>query len=155
KDAVIVRVGDVKATSGSDLIVPIDTTDLTAKGVTGYEFEVNFAPKLLEPAEVLADVMGTISDGRAVVANSTEDGRLLVVVYGVLPMDGKGRLINLHFRAIGKSDGETPIVLRHLVLNENEIASFPVSGTVRFVPNSDGPVIRGRLVSYSGDGISS
>ena len=84
-----------------------------------------------------------------------EEGRVLVVVYGVFPIEGKGRLLNLHFSTIGKSDAPTPITLRNLILNENEVESHPVSGSVYIVSDNDGPVIRGRITSHSGDGLSS
>jgi len=154
KDAVTVSVTDVNAVSGSEVVVPVQVSDLTAKGVTGYEFEINYDPKLLEPADIIADIAGTVSEGRTIVSNSPDEGRILIVVYGILPLNGEGTLLNLHFKAIGNKGSESIIGIRNLVLNENEIESYPVSGKVHIVESNNGGVIRGRVLSYADEGIS-
>ena len=53
---------------------------------------------------------GTISRGLSVVTNSSEPGLLRVAVYGPMPIDGNGVLLNLRFTAVGKAGSVSPLL---------------------------------------------
>jgi hypothetical protein len=153
-DAVSIAAPELSASQGSVVTVPISTTDLASKGVTGYEFEVIYDPDILEASDIAADVAATVSSGMSVAANSPEPGRLLVMVYGVFEMTGKGTLINLNFNVNGKVGSSSPIEIRNLTLNEGEIGSRSTAGSVQVVEALDSGVLRGRALDGFGRGIS-
>jgi len=142
------------AASGSDVVVPVTISNLTDKGVTGYEFAVTYDPSVLEPAEVAAEVAGTMSERMTVVSNAGEPGRLVVVVFGTMPMNGEGLLVNLRLRAIGAVGTSTTLGIEQLMLNEGEIESAPVAGELRVVQSAQPGTVRGRLLTSIGDGVA-
>jgi len=154
KDAVSIDAPEMSASKGSLVTVPIATTNLASKGVTGYEFEITYDPDVLEASKVAADTAASISSGMSVAANSPEPGRLLVFVYGIHEMTGDGTLINLYFNVNGKVGSSSPIEIRNLTLNEGEIASRSKSGSVQVVESLDSGVLRGRVLDGFGRGIS-
>jgi len=127
---------------------------LASKGITGYEFEVQYDPNVLEPTKTAADIAGTVSEGMNVFSNSPEPGRLLVFVYGTGEMTGEGVLVNLHFSVAGSVGSSTPLTIRNLVLNEGEIESAVSNGNVKVVESNDNGVIRGRILNSMGRGIA-
>lgn len=153
KDAVVFTPASIKAPAASEVTVPIRITDLTSKGVTGYEFEVHFDPNVLEPADVAASTETTVSAGMNMIFNSPEPGRLLVFVYGLQPMQGEGDLVNLRFRAIGEVGSTTPITLVNWILNEGEVESQVIEGSVRLVESSNG-TIRGYVRNSKGRAVA-
>ncbi len=153
EDAVSIVAPEMVATRGANVTVPISTTNLASKGVTGYEFEVTYDPEVLEASDVAADLASTVSSGMSVAANSPEPGRLLVMVYGVYEMTGEGTLINLNFNVKGKVGSSTPIGIRNLTLNEGEIGSQAKDGSVQVVESLDPGAIRGRVLNGFGRGI--
>jgi hypothetical protein len=154
KDAVWVSAPEMGASSGTGVVIPITTTDLSAKGVTGYEFEVLFDPMVLSPAKIAADLAPTLSEGMAVASNSPEPGRLIVFVYGTGGMVGEGTLVNLHFVVTGAAGTTTPLTVRNLVLNEGEIESAVRHGKLEVVESQDKDGIQGRIVDPMGEGIA-
>lgn len=153
KDTVVLTPGSVKAVAGEEVLLPIGISDLTSRGVTGYEFEVRFDPDVLEPTDAAANTEATVSSGMNLIYNSPEPGRLIVFVYGIQPMQGAGELINLRFKAIGEAGSVSPITLVNLILNEGEIESHSTEGAIRLVESSSG-VIRGKLRNSEGRPIS-
>ena len=66
------------------------------------------------------DVAGTVSRGLFVVTNATEPGLLRVVIYGAMPIDEDGVLLNLRFTAVGKSGSVSHLTFERIMFNEGE-----------------------------------
>lgn len=153
KDAVILKAPRVKAESGTRISVPVTITDTTDRGITGYQFDVVYDASVLEPENVGGAVAGEVSDGMTVISNSPEDGLLKVFVYGVLPMKGEGRLLDLRFSTIGPAGSSTKLVIRNLMLNDGEIKAGAVTGEIVVTEPSGESSLSGRLLTAYGQGI--
>ena len=153
KDAIFVAAPRVRAISGSPVVVPIRVTNVSEKGVTGYDFDVTYDPLVLEPSSMAAEISGTISDGMTVVSNSPEPGRLSIVVFGTAPMNGEGVLINLRFSAVGAVGSSTILSIGDLMLNEGEIESSAVGGELHVVSSLQPGTISGKLLTSTGQGV--
>ena len=100
------------------IIVPIGVQGTTNKGIIAYEFDLRFDPLVMQPQAIPVDVAGTVSRGLTAVANAQEPGLLRVAVYGVMPIDGNGVLLNLRFTPIGATGSVSPITWERILLNE-------------------------------------
>lgn len=156
KSAVIASVPTMTAQSGSTITVPVTIGDTTNKGVVSYQFELSFDPDMIEPAADPVDLAGTMSEGYVATVNALEPGLLRVVVFGALPFNGEGNLINLRFNVIGKS-GVTDLGWNGLLLNEGNPRSGFVSGRIRVMPDvddEDQPALGGRVLTANGQAVS-
>lgn len=154
EDAVILEATRVKAESGTRISVPVTITDTSERGITGYQFDVRYDASVLEPENADAAVAGSVSEGMTVISNSPEDGLLKVFVYGVLPMKGKGTLLDLRFSVIGPAGSSTKLVIKNLMLNEGEINAGAVTGGVVVTDPSGESSLSGRLLTAYGQGVA-
>ncbi len=149
--AVAVEAANLSAEPGSEVIVPVSVKDLTGKGITAYQFDIEFDANVLEPQEIAAE-LSTLSTGMTVTSNSPEKGLLKVVVYGVHPIEGAGELVNLRFSAIGRVGTKSSLTVKGFMLNEGEVDVLVRDGGVT-IERSKGASIRGRLLSPTGEPI--
>ncbi len=75
---------------------------------------------MIQPQTIAADLTGTVSRGLSVVTNATEPGLLRVVVYGAMPIDGDGVLLNLRFTAVGKVGSFSSLMFNRIMFNEGD-----------------------------------
>jgi hypothetical protein len=54
------------------------------------------------------------------VTNAKEPGLLRVVVYGAMPIDDNGVLLNLRFSAVGAVGSISPLTFERIMFNEGE-----------------------------------
>ena len=120
----------MSAAAGSEVVIPVAIKDLTGKGVVAYQFDLEYDPAVLEPAEVAAELSRTISDGMSVTSNAPTPGLLKVVVYGATPVQGAGALVNLKFNAIGGVGAKSPLTIKQFMLNEGGLKVNTTDGEV-------------------------
>ena len=149
KTAVRVSVPNTKAAQGAQFSVPLNMANLRGSGVLSYQFDIEYDPAVIEPAEIAADVAGTMSDGFSVVSNSPSPGLLKVVVYGTMPVNGKGVYVNLQFVTTGAVDSSTPLTINGFRLNDATAEVLTTSGILT-VTASNTASINGRLLSAYG-----
>jgi hypothetical protein len=101
-----------------EIVVPISVDGMAGKDVISYEFDLRYDSSVVQPLENPVDFSGTVSRGLMVVANPYEPGLLRVVVYGPLPIEGDGVLLNLRFAAVGTSGSVSPLTFERVVFNE-------------------------------------
>jgi len=65
-----------------------------------------------------------------VVTNPYEPGLLRVVVYGPMPIDENGVLLNLRFAAVGSAGAVSPLTFEQVMFNEGDIAITITDGRV-------------------------
>jgi parallel beta-helix repeat protein len=139
----------MRAAPGSDVVVPLTIRSLSDKGVTAYQFDVEYDANVLEPKKVAAEIADTISGGMTVVSNSPEKGLLRVVVYGTHAIEGEGTLVNLRFSVIGTAGTRSAVTVKDFMLNEGGIEVLTKDGEIT-VERTKGAAIHGRLLSASG-----
>jgi hypothetical protein len=86
--------------------------------VGSYQFDIEYDPTAIRPAELAADLTGTICEGFSIVANSPKPGLLKVVVYGTAPVTNDGVFVYLRFTAVGPVNSVTPLAIKGFRLND-------------------------------------
>ena len=74
--------------------------------------------------------MGTVSRGLSFVVNPYEPGLLRVVLYGAMPIEDDGLLLNLKFMAVGAPGSLSPLTWERIMFNEGDWFISAVNGEV-------------------------
>jgi len=151
---VVIEAPELSALVNTEVLVPVEITDTTNKGILAYQFELRYDPSVLEPAANPADLIDTISSGYQVTVNAAERGLLRVVVFGTQPLSGAGRLINLRFNAIGNPGSASDLIWENLGLNEGGFDIRSTNGRVQLTASpSNNASLGGRVMSAEGQPI--
>jgi len=102
------------------ITVPVRVQAAANKGIISYEFDLKYDPSVIRPLQDPVDLVGTVSRELAAVVNAKESGLLRVVVYGPLPIDQDGVLLNLRFMAVGATGSVSPLTFERIMFNEGE-----------------------------------
>ena len=139
----------------NEVLIPISVQGAANKGLISYEFDLRYDPLVIQPVSNPVDLAGTVSSSLSAVANCEEPGVLRVAVYGPMPINGNGVLLNLRFTAIGAPGSVSPLTWERIMFNEGTPRSTATDGQVELsasVPNQ--AEISGRLVTSMGQGIA-
>lgn len=117
--------------SDKDIVVPVNVRNAANKNVISYEFDLRYDPTAIQPQAEPVDVKETVSRGLSVVANSQEPGLLKVVIYGAMPIDSDGLLLNLRFIAVGTPGSISPLIWERLMFNEGDPQVIATDGRVK------------------------
>ena len=134
KDAVVIEVANKTAAPASEVVIPVTISNLGGKEVSSYQFDIEYDPKVITPAQLAAEVEGTLGGSLSVVANAPAPGLLKVVVFGALPASGDGIYLNLRFVVTGAAGSSSPLQIREFRLNDGVDETVTMRGTV-FVNN--------------------
>ena len=113
-----------------EIVVPVNVQGVANKGIISYEFDLRYDPSTIRPSGELVDLKRTASRGFTAVAGASEPGLLRVAVYGPMPIDGNGVLLNLRFVAVGQAGSVSPISFARIMFNEGESAVTVTDGQV-------------------------
>jgi hypothetical protein len=145
----------LSAVTNTDVMVPIEISDTTGNGILSYQFDMRYNPAVLQPAVNAADTVDTISSGYSLTVNSTEAGRLRVVVFGAQPLSGAGRLINLRFNTVGTAGSASDLVWENLLLNEGGFEINATNGRIQVTASqATSGSIAGRVLTAFGQPVS-
>ena len=108
------------APADKEIVIAPDIAGAANKGIISYEFELRYDPKVIQPQTDPVDLAGTVSRGLLVVTNASEPGLLRVVVYGPMPINENGILLDLKFIAVGSSGSVSPLIWERIMCNEGE-----------------------------------
>lgn len=108
------------ASTDKDILVPITVDGIADKDVISYEFNLRYDPSVIQPVGDSVDLKGTASRGLSMVINASEAGLLRVVVYGAMPINENGLLLNLRFAVVGAVGSVSPLVFERMMFNEGE-----------------------------------
>lgn len=139
----------------NEVIVPVAIDGTTNKGIISYEFDLRYDPTVIQPQVDPVDVVGTLSGSMFTVANAETPGLLRVVVYGAMPLEGSGVLLNLRFNAVGAAGSVSPLTWERIMLNEGSPRLTATDGLVELstaLPNQ--AEITGRLLTAIGEGVA-
>ncbi len=149
-----VSAAQVAVSPNSEVLVPIRIGDTGNRGIVAYQFELLYDPAVLTPTENVARLSGTLSDAMIVTANAETPGRLKVVVFGILPLNGEGVLLNLRFTAIGAVGTSSDLTWDNLMLNEGGVFTVTENGRVTVTEATANEVsISGRVLTALGQGV--
>ncbi|MBK7934610.1 MAG: VCBS repeat-containing protein [Acidobacteria bacterium] len=123
-DAVQVGLPAVTADAGTRVSVPLRMDNMMGRGVTSYQFDIEYDPTVIEPAELAADLVGAVPAELAIVSNAPIPGVLKVTVYGAFPATGDGVYANLHFNVRGAMGSSSPLAIRGFMLNDDRWRSI-------------------------------
>ena len=120
-----------------EVVIPVSVQGIAKKGIISYEFDLRYDPATLLPQTDPVDLEGTISRAMMTVVNTDEPGRLRVVMYGPMPLEENGVLLNLKFTAVGSPGTASPLTWERLIFNEGETAAAASDGRVELSTAAD------------------
>ncbi len=106
--------------SGREVTIPIQVTGVANKGILSYEFDLRYDPLVIRPQVNSVDLMGTVSNKLAAVANIMTPGLLRIAVYGPTSLSKDGVLLNLKFIAVGPPSSVSPLTWERVLFNEGD-----------------------------------
>jgi hypothetical protein len=127
---IVVTAPHLAASTGKEVIVPINAEGLAKKGIISYEFDLRYDPNVIQPAADTMLLAGTLSRGLSGVANSLEAGLLRVVVYGAAAINYNGLLLNLRFKAVGQPGSASRLTWDRVIFNEGDAKTMVIDGSV-------------------------
>lgn len=113
-----------------EIVVPVTVSGVANKGVISYEFDLRYDPSVLQPANEPLDTKATSSRGLIYVINSQEPGLLRVVMYGPMPIEEDGLLVNLKFTAVGTPGSVSPLTFERIMFNEGSPSVMVTNGQI-------------------------
>lgn len=125
-----VNLSGLVAAANSEVIIPISVEGAANKGIISYEFDLRYDPSVIQPLKNPVDLLGTVSGRLSVVANGKEPGLLRVAVYGAMPIEGDGVLLNLRFSAVGTPGSMSPLSFERIMFNEGDPGALARDGRV-------------------------
>lgn len=122
-----------KMAIGADKVIniPVSVHGAVKKDINSYEFDLRYDPAVIQPSPDAVNVAGTVSRRLSVVTNGAVPGLLRVVVYGAIPIEGEGVLLNLRFTAIGAPGSVSPLKLERLMFNEGDPGTLVTDGQIQ------------------------
>ncbi|MFN0279168.1 MAG: PQQ-dependent sugar dehydrogenase [Pyrinomonadaceae bacterium] len=115
-----ISVPSTEISIGGEIVIPVGVQGIEDKGVISYEFDLRYDPLVIQPSPVAVDVDGTVSRGLSVAVNAAEPGLLRIAVFGAMPIDENGVLLNLRFTAVGLSGSSSALTFERLMFNEGD-----------------------------------
>lgn len=120
----------LSAPAGGEIRVPVRVNGAANKDIISYEFSLRYDPNVIQPQIDPVDLAGTVSRGLTAVANGAEPGLLRVVIYGAIPVEGDGVLLNLKFSAVGAPGTVSPLTWERIMFNEGDPGTLVTDGRV-------------------------
>lgn len=134
---VTVNIPSLVTAADKEVVIPVSVQGAANKGIVSYEFELRYDPSVIQPLPDAVDVSGTVSRGLYVVTNAKEPGILRVVVYGPMPIDKDGVLLNLRFAAVGADGQVSALTFGRIMFNEGEPRVMVTDGQVAVTAASE------------------
>ncbi|MBK8467454.1 MAG: VCBS repeat-containing protein [Chloracidobacterium sp.] len=131
--ATAVNLPHMTTPTGKEVIVPVSVDGTAEKGIVSYEFVLRYDPSVIQPQADPVGVAGTVSRGLTAVANAREPGILRVALYGAMPINGNGLLLNLRFNAVGAPGSISPLTWERLLFNDGYPMSTAFDGQVLII----------------------
>ena len=138
----------------AEVLIPVAVEGATSKGIISYEFNLRYDANVIQPQADPIDLTGTVSRGLTAVANAAEPGLLRVAIYGAVPIDGNGVLLNLKFTAVGAPGTVSPLTWERIMFNEGDPGTLVTDGAVELSASAPNQAeMTGRVVNSMGQGV--
>ncbi len=128
-----VSIPSITSSTGQEILVPINTEDITDLNVVSYQFTVSFDETKIDAIDLVTDGSLTPS-GWFAVANTNIDGQISVAASGATSTSGEGVLIYLKFNVVGTS-GTTNLEFDNFLYNAGVPSVVLTDGSVSILPN--------------------
>lgn len=152
--SVAVKASDLRASADGDVTIPINIEGARGKGIISYEFDLRYDPSVIQPQADPVELNKTVSRALSAVSNAEEPGLLRVTVYGPMPIDANGVLLNLRFTAVGAPGSRSPLTFERLMLNEGDPRVLVLDGSVEIAAApQDQAEISGRVINAYGEAV--
>lgn len=149
-----VRAPKIVVPTDGDVTIPVSIQGAANKGIISYEFDLRYDPSVIQPQAAVIDLTKTVSRGLKAVANATEPGLLRVAVFGAIPIDANGILLNLRFTAVGEPGAVSALTWDRMVFNEGDPRVIATDGRVQLSSAaSEQAEISGRVLNAYGDAV--
>ena len=125
-----VELPNLIAATEKEVVIPVNVQGIANIDVISYEFALRYDPTVIQPQADSVFLTDTVSRGLTAVANAEEPGLLRVAVYGPMPIDENGLLLNLRFVAVGTPGSVSPLIWESWMFNEGEITTLLTNGMV-------------------------
>lgn len=152
-NAVLGSLPNVSGNTASQIVVPFRIDNLNGKSVRSTQFTISYDPNVIEAVPTAASVQGTNAESLGVVSNVPEPGKLMVAVYGAVPVSGDGVYVNLSFTIKGAGGTSSPLAITGFRFNADTDEVGVVNGRVAVANSSSSATLNGRLVSADGRGV--
>lgn len=156
---------DASVSEGSEIVIPVNVSDLTNRGVYSFDFEIQFDPNVLELnaesptnlarteeesiaqtdfSEILSmasfvEKTNTLSSNYSIAVNRTAKGVVRITGYGIAQLQGAGELLRLKFNAKkGVVNAKSNIIWSAAGLNEGGSIPLTTVGAVVRISQPDG-----------------
>lgn len=154
ENSAVVKAPDTLVRADSEVVIPVSIEEAANKGIIAYEFSLRYDPSVIQPQADPVDLKQTVSRGLNAVANASEPGLLRVTVFGPMPINADGTLLNLRFKSVGAPGSVTRLVWERLMLNEGDPQVAAADGHIEISAAASGEAeISGRVLTPFGDGI--
>lgn len=137
-DSPAVAAPRISTVPNAELLVPVTVENVVNKGIIAYEFDLRYDPTVIQPTDAPVDLIGTVSRGLTVVTKTDEPGLLRVAVFGPMPIESNGLLLNLRFKAVGVSGSISALSWESFMFNEGETPTLTAGGQVQISTIPDG-----------------
>jgi hypothetical protein len=152
-NGVKLSIPEATAQAGSIVTLPVSIGNLEGKGVTSYQFDVEYDPAVMRPVENAADLTGTRAETLTAYSNAPVPGLLKVVAFGALPVSGDGLYANLKFEVIGRAGASTPIAISGFHFNDGTVGTTTSAGSLRVTASDRTGAFNGRVLLADGRGL--
>jgi len=160
--AVVVSMPDTCVKLGDFILIPVNVSDVTDKGVYSAEITLSFDKSILKATD--ATLLGTIAEGRLMFFNKYDDS-IRIAISGTSPLSGSGPLVYvgfnvlslpkdstiIHFDRMRFNEGIPSVVTKDAVIKPCEV--FQISGVIRYCLNNN--PVDAALVKITGGKIDS
>ncbi|HVP35687.1 MAG TPA: cohesin domain-containing protein [Terriglobales bacterium] len=144
--AVVVSMPDTCVKLGEFILVPVNVSNVTDKGVYSAEITLSFDKSILKATD--ATLLGTIAEGRLMFFNKYDDS-IRIAISGTSPLSGSGPLVYvgfnvlslpkdstiIHFDRMRFNEGIPSVVTKDAVIKPCEV--FQISGVIRYCLNNN------------------
>lgn len=138
----------------SNFTIPLAVQDTTGQGIISYQYILNFDKNVIIPQTNPCDLTGTISSSLTATCNPATPGVLEVSVYGTMPINGAGVLMNLKFTAVGAQGSVSPLTVNSFMFNEGIPQNSVTNGTVTVqIVTAAQASVSGMVMRQNGSGV--
>jgi len=144
--AIVVSMPDTCVKLGEFILIPVNVSDVTDKGVYSAEITLSFDKSILKATD--ATLLGTIAEGRLMFFNKYDDS-IRIAISGTAPLSGSGPLVYvgfnvlslpkdstiIHFDRMRFNEGIPSVVTKDAVIKPCEV--FQISGVIRYCLNNN------------------
>ena len=128
--AITVNTSTTVTQTGTDITIPVTIDGAAGKDIISYEFDLRYDPLVIAPQSNPVELADTVSRGLTAVTNISEPGLLRVAVYGPIPIENDGLLLNLRFQGVGTLGSVSLLKWERILFNDGVSQVMAADGRI-------------------------